>query len=269
MRESTKPQNYLEERLTERAALAVWRLNRVAQHEAAVSAYQVLQLEQNLAKGASFGNAALAARFKDTLSIFLFGEDPTLLGRDIKARSEQEIELKIRTLDALGRCYELVADGEAVPELIANDLIGELLETSTAGAIVKAMTGRAMRKGEQDTLLEDEWDFQESELENLGHFTRSHWGDTATSELKAKAHIFKDKVKRASRLMERMHQAQEVARTLEALPSEGELTKITRYEAHLERTLYRSLHELEAARKEREGQTVLSPIRGLEKESDG
>jgi hypothetical protein len=57
--------------------------------------------------------------------------------------------------------------------------------------------------------------------------------------------------------------AQADALALAALPSEMELEKVTRYEAHLERVLYRALHDLEAARSERAGQVGPPPLRGV------
>jgi hypothetical protein len=46
-----------------------------------------------------------------------------------------------------------------------------------------------------------------------------------------------------------------------AEPDTRRLEKIARYEAHLERVLYRALHELEAAQRGREGQDTPGPLR--------
>lgn len=49
-------------------------------------------------------------------------------------------------------------------------------------------------------------------------------------------------------------------RRLNLLPKFSELEKITRYEAHLERSLYKAMHELERIQATRAGQPVQLPV---------
>ena len=100
------------------------------------------------------------------------------------------------------------------------------------------------RRAAVEQLQESDWEFTPRMLD----YARALWGDWAGVRLGLLA---EKESRKAAQIREAYREAQAVesdALALAALPPAKDLDKITRYEAHLERVLYRALHDLEAAR---------------------
>ena len=144
------------------------------------------------------------------------------------------------------------------------EALGELLKAQgvSAAQMVRAMFGRAAKRGEASDVEAGHWTYEPEEVPGLLALYRERLGEYAGQALRGRAGLERLKAQRIREADTLAQAAQRDALTLAALPRDKELEKITRYEAHLERTLYRALHELEAARREGAGQSVSPPIRG-------
>lgn len=119
------------------------------------------------------------------------------------------------------------------------------------------------RRAAVEQLQESDWEFTPSDLPGMLDYARALWGGWAGVRLGLLA---EKESRKAAQIREAYREAQATesdALALAALPPAEVLEKITRYEAHLERVLYRALHDLEASRRDREGKESPPPLRGV------
>lgn len=268
IRAATGASSYLEQRLADRAALALLRLERVARYEAAQSNAQVRAVKQRIERGDVTGHAAPVTALWEQLKS-LTGYDRS----DYKAQpqrlelwaSEQERGAALLLGVTQGGSAGGLSEGDL--EFLGFELLEILKERGASGAaMLKAMTGRPAKRGEGQALLDFELDIEAGEALRLLDFYRSYFKESphlADYHLTFQAQVMQSKANTARALYAEALAAEADVLALAALPREGDLTKITRYEAHLERTLYRALHDLEAARLEREGKNAPPPLRGV------
>lgn len=274
LRESLDAQTYLEIRLADRAALALWRLDRVARYEAAESAQE--QREQALGAG----HPGLLDTLTDPKPGSLRAALLALMGltgetREVLARDPVgEAEPAARTLDDLAAAFEHLAAGEALAPWPADlaDEVGErlarhlLLAQVTPARLVRAALGRSPRSGEAESVRAGDWTWEPGELPGLLALAGEVLGDGLVPVLRAFAGGARDQAGRVRAAAQDVAVVLATGQALAALPHDRTLDKVARYEAHLERVLYRALHELEALRDRRQGRPA--PLARLDVHGD-
>ncbi len=237
MLEDLAPAGPLELALAERVALLSWRLYRVTRYETETIAASQEKAEEDLAQ---------KRRFSASISEGIHPEDVHGLAkltatkrRLLRRFPKLEDEKRLETMDADSILWsalyrtDVVDEGEEEPEDVLKRVSipgvpegveWEDFEGWTAGMVRAGLEAIAGTTGEDPEVL----------LEVVT--------DQATREA-AKA----------------KHQAEQVERELanmsreRLLPGEKTLEKITRYEAHLSRQMFKALHELEALQVRRSG----------------
>jgi len=237
MLEDLAPAGPLELALAERVALLSWRLHRVTRYETENIATSQEKVEDDLAQ---------ERRFSASISEGIHPEDVRGAAKHTAAKRrllrrfpKLEDEKRLDAMDADNILWsalyrtDVVAEGEEEPEDVLKrvsipgvpeDVEWEDFESWTAGMVRAGLEAIAKATGEDTEEL----------LEVVT--------DSATREA-AKA----------------KHQAEQVEGQLanmsreRLLPAEKTLEKITRYEAHLSRQMFKTLHELEALQVRRSG----------------
>lgn len=171
------------------------------------------------------------------------------------------------TLDswAAGGSAEGVSEDEAAAlgwELF-NLLAGRGGPQNLESEVIRVMLGRAPVGEEEQRLADPNWEVEPGELPGLLDYARKHWGKLAPLTLRILAQRERKQAQAIREAQREAEHAQVDALALAALPDVKELEKVTRYEAHLERVLYRALHDLEAACREGEGKETPGPLRGV------
>lgn len=266
IRAVTGAQNYLEQRLADRAALALWRLDRVARYEAAQAGNMRRAALERISEGATYGPAqyvtAAYARLADLIGYFT----PEQL------RDAQQVEEEAQERDRYAAHLSAWAEGGSAAGLDKTDAAGlgwvlfEALADNTSPAyserkLAAAILGRTPKRSEVEALKNSEWEFEPGELPALVEYARQLWGDRAAFRLRSLAEKESAKAAQIRAAFSEAQAAEADALAVAALPQAEQLEKITRYEAHLERVLYRALHDLEAARRDREGKDSPGPVR--------
>lgn len=235
--ENLAPVGHLEIALAERVALLSWRLHRVTRYETETIATSQEKLEDDLAQ---------KRRFSASISDGIHPEDVRGAAKytDAKRRllkrfSKLEDEKKLDAMDADSILWsvlyrtDVVAEEEEEPEDvlkrisipgIPEDAEWEDFKSWTVGMVRIGLEAIARATGEDP--------------EELLEIIR----DEATREA-AKAKFRAEEVERELANMSRER----------LLPDDKTLEKITRYEAHLSRQMFKALHELEALQKHRTG----------------
>lgn len=263
VREASGAQSYLEQRLADRAALALWRLERVARYEAAQVSAGQLRARQAIEESSPYGIAPPVTKAREVLS--------ELCGLPYSLLSAQRVEALAAQFEGYALTLERWGKGGSAEDLselwalhLGKLLADELLDTEARPSdLVKAMTGNPARRGQTASLEGGEWLYEPHEVPGLLGFAREFWGEETGEAL---AQLAQGQRLKAAKIRGAWGEAQAAysdALALSSLPSPETLEKITRYEAHLERTLYRALHDLEASRREREGKASAPPLRGV------
>ena len=273
MRASTGAASYLEQRLADRAALALWRLDRVAAYEAAQIREAQRSTRAAIAEGDGMRGTRNVQRARARLAEAA-GTAPQVLASlpalpEDKAAQHDRAAAHLSAWASGGSAEGL---GERDAAHLGAALAGELLDAdppARAADMVRAMLGRAPRRGEGASIEGHTWTYEPGELPGLLTFYREFWGDDAGELLGESAEFEREQAAKIREAQREASSAEADALALAALPSESEAQKITRYEAHLERVLYRALHDLEAARRERQGKDTPGPLRGVLDEPGG
>lgn len=266
IRAATGAQNYLEQRLADRAALALWRLDRVARYEQAQAGNMRRAALEKISEGATYGPAQYVTAAYARLSDLIGYMTPEQL------RDAQQVEDEAQERDRYAAHLTRWSQGGSAGGLDENDAAGlgwilfAALGDKTHRAysernLARAMLGRTPKRSEVEQLQESDWEFTPSDLPGMLDYARALWGDRAGVRLELLA---EKESRKAAQMREAYREAQAAERdalTLAALPPGEVLDKVTRYEAHLERVLYRALHDLEAARLGREGKETPGPVR--------
>jgi hypothetical protein len=235
--DNLSPVGHLEITFAERVAILSWRLHRVTRYETETIATSQEKVEEDLTQ---------KRRFSASISEGIHPEDVRGLAklaaakhRLLKRFPKLEDEKRLDAIDAdsiLWNAFyraEVVAEEEEEPEEVLrrisipgvpDDVEWEDFESWTAGMVRAGLEAIAGATGEDaEELLEAVTDASRRDI------------------AKAK------------------HQAEQVERELanmsreRLLPCEKTLGKITRYEAHLSRLMFKALHELEALQTRRSG----------------
>lgn len=268
VRESSGATNYLQQRLADRAALALWRLDRVAFYEAAQASHAARLVRESVAEAEPYGQVGGVTKLYKRLQELGY-ESAEAYRKTPKLVEEHAADWEREAVGLL-----LLSQGEDVPGLaekggdVAMSLglevwgVLERLPQFTGEAIVQAMTGKAATPDEVEALEDHNWMFDQSNVQGLVRLlTTEHVNGALILRYRAQDLQEKARVLRTT-LAEALGKTQDL-QTLALLPDGPVLDKVMRYEAHLERVLYRALHDLEALRREGGGDPTLGPVRGV------
>jgi hypothetical protein len=239
-----KPDGYLETSLAERIALFLWRLGRVARYEREVIAIRQESLVEEIAESRRANVEARTSCFASAAKSFDGGEEihpDEVISRPRKARKELAVledfpevpdatELTpaqaMTLVDAIESVSEVDIEAEDFPSFpgIPDNVTPGNFHQWTAGIVRGAWKVIATTAGVS--------------LEALYSLAIS----------RARAELLCARVDR-KRVLTQLDRG----RRLRLLPDSEDLTKISRYEAHLERCLYRALHELQRLQAARVG----------------
>ena len=264
VRQSSGARGYLQERLADRAALALWRLDRVARYEAAQVSGQRRAALQHVQAGQNGGAVGAVTGAYSALAGLTY-ETP-----EAHRAAPELAEEKAREHEALAVHLERWAEGGSAEGLCEAEALhlGERLgdalidAEARAGDLVRAMLGRPPRRGEAQSVEEGVWTFEPAELPGLLAYAREYLGaEQAPRTLRTLAQRERGKAEAIRAAQREAVAALGDALAVAELPPAQVLEKVTRYEAHLERVLYRALHDLEALRREAEGKESTPPVR--------
>jgi hypothetical protein len=256
VRAELQPVGAVEEALVERVALALWRLRRVAAWEAGLLAdardhvHETYSFSRSLAPDnpPHHRQAAAVNVLRQTMRHWPI--DPLagpleIVGEAsgfILSERERIADLK-RALAALDDPAQLATLDDDASGMAAIALIDGL--DALEKAALAARWGIEPEKIGEIELTAEDFPIL---LELVGI-------ERARAVLERQLRVTKLRVSLAERALEIYHQAT-AERQERARPDFDELAKLQRYEAHLERTLYRALHQLEALQARRRGEAA-------------
>lgn len=235
------PVGPLETLLAERVALGAWRLLRVARYEREAVAVSLETVEASVAESLALEAEGYAKK-----------EDhhPRALRAALR---EAEEGLRERT-----RFYaSLPRRGETKP--LSQDEAEEVLEATwrlTEDVDLEGLVVEGLPEGETVTDF-GEW--------SVGLFRRTLEALAAAAGTTAAALMEEDLDRLRTKVQEAREEEREARgrvdrlRRSRTLPEEGVLDKVARYESHLERSLFRTLHELQRLQATRGGANVPPP----------
>ncbi|PLS86333.1 MAG: hypothetical protein CYG60_07815 [Actinobacteria bacterium] len=236
--ESLAPEGHLETVLAERVALLSWRLHRVTRYETESIALYQEKAEDDLASRRRFASHVLGAAHPEAVRGNL--EDARAKHRLFKRFPKLPDDRRLSAFDAdlilwtVAEHTDVAAEGETAPEdLLESISIPGVPDGAEAREDYGGWTAGSVRAGIEAVARATD----EDPAELL---------EVATSEA-GRAIIGKEQA------------AEQVARDLAVmsrerlLPDDKTLEKVARYEAHLSRLLFKSLHEIEAMQTRRAG----------------
>jgi hypothetical protein len=241
--DSLSPVGYLEFVLAERVALLSWRLHRVIRFEMESIALYQERVEDDLARERRFGSGpdhpeVVRGNAKSDR------DDHRLLKRFVKMEDGKPLsalDADSVIWDAM-ECTDNVAEGEVDPSELLESISVPGLPDSDSWEGYEGWTAGLVR-----AVIEKVAQATDEEPEELLEAAiRSTEWKAERSKLEA------EKVERDLRNMARKR----------LLPDQTTLEKVGRYEAHLSRGLYKSLHELEAMQTRRSG--AVAPLARLD-----
>jgi hypothetical protein len=259
VRESVGAGTYLQQRLADRAALALWRLDRVAR-------WETRQIETDSRRWSD------RARSPE-LSLSFPGLTPAPVdARDLRGTLEALTELSAESqgaflaepalaercaadLDREAQGWAVLLEGGDLSTLAAEtveglglDLIAQLqgVWDVSSERVARVMLGRRATRQEAQDVADWDWRVEPQELPALVAEAARAAGAGWREWLLEKRYTVGMKAGQVRLLAARLPVliGQEWAQAAE--PDTRRLEKIARYEAHLERVLYRALHELAA-----------------------
>ncbi len=239
--QSISPVGHLESTLTERVALLSWRLHRVTRYETESITLSQEKAEDDLADKRHFGSRVLgAAHPRDVRGNLKAAQSEYRL---LKRLPGLEDNKPISYFDADSILWTVVeqtdrvADGEIAPEELVKDLripgapskLSEWREYEgwTAGVVRAGIEAIAIATGEDSEDL-----------------------------LKLVTDAASRKVIREKQAADQIEEGLKNISRERLLPDDKTLEKVSRYEAHLSRLFFKTLHELEALQKQRSGVEV-------------
>lgn len=252
-----KPMGYLEFSLAERVALSLWRLGRVARYEREAASLRQETAEEELQE-----LRRLTASPKDLLythpdeartSAKLVKEKVVLLKGFPELADEAELTPDQATtlISSIESAAEVDIHADDFPSFpgIPDDLPLEDFTGWTAGLVREALRVIAVfaTKDLEDLSTKDLEDPYTKDLEDL--FTKALYR-MALTEARAELAVADHRRKRIAIEIDRY-------RRQRLLPGPDDIDRVIRYEAHLERGLYRDLHELQRLQAGRAG--VIAP----------
>jgi hypothetical protein len=272
---SLAPEGTLEEALTERVALCLWRLTRVHRYETAITCVGLERIEEQLRPrkpAVKINFPGLESDEEDVATI----EPEVALGKILKELHAKQgtVALWEGTHRLLEHLPEL-SDGAAVSGDDAygvfEDLLSALPDEGEGTDIEEP--GFLIAVGVPEDAVDDAygWDGWTAGMVRQGLAELAHSAGIAPEKLLAKAlkkrRDIQDQNKHEVQRLEvtikvlrqRMRAKEERLTRERMLPDATTLQKITRYEAHLSRQLLQALHELQRLQAVRGGQPVPLP----------
>ena len=230
-----RPVGYIEEMLAERIALLLWRLGRVArfEREAAATAYE--GSERELAR--------------DELA---WGRENSRRGSPME-ESERHARGARERCDHLERLWELPAE-EPIPEGY------EVLSQAANAAGVRAGVVEELCSevpGAEETSCNG---WTAGKVRQAIEAIAGHGGKEPQALLLRAARDARRESAEAERELRSLERELDRRRRRLILAPEKDLVNISRYESHLERGLYKALHELERLQAARQGEAVAAPV---------
>jgi hypothetical protein len=219
---SLAPVGHLEQVLAERVALCLWRLGRVARYE-----HEVTAMSQ---ESADEGEAVVAAELARAAAL------RDLLDRLPRLADDEPVP----ATDAASVIRSAAAMLDAPAERVEDFRRPKWLPAGTAWSAFDAWTAGRVRECVAALC---------AYARRTPDATWRHLAAAAADRIKTLDHRRAD----AARLLDRHRRAN-------LLPAETEMSRITRYEASIERSLYKSLHELQRMQAVRQGQHVPPPV---------
>src|SRR5215204_3579140 len=239
VRESLSPEGHLELVLAERVALLSWRLHRVTRYETESIALYQEKAQEDLAKqrGSPFSDVSGPASPEVVRSNLKSARlDLKLLKRFARTGDEEPLS----ALDAANILWELaehtdaVAEGEAEAEELLENLSVPGLKEGASPEEFEGWTAGLLHRAVQQIASSADREGPEAVLEAA--MRSAEW-----------------KVKKAKQIAEEVEQDLARMGRERLLPDERTLEKVSRYEAHLSRLMFKALHELEALQVRRAG----------------
>jgi hypothetical protein len=230
---SLQPEGHLETVLAERVALLSWRLHRATRFETESIALYQEQIEEGLARQRRFGSHVLGADHPEEVRWKL--KDAQRTHRTLKKLPGLPGDKHLSGGDAAGVLWgvsayvededlEKVQPPSGVPEWAGVEEDTAEWDGWTVGMVMEYVVSMASEAGESPKELLK----------------------AATEKARLDVISTKQAVERVEKDLERMSRER-------LLPDEKTLEKVSRYEAHLSRGLYKALHELEALQARRTG----------------
>jgi hypothetical protein len=235
---SLQPEGHLELVLAERVALLSWRLHRVIRYETESIALFQEKAEDDLADRRRFDSRVLGAAHPEVVRSNLkkARSDYRLLKRLPKLKNDKLLfSLDAdRILWTVMEITDRVAEGEVAPEDSLDEIsIPGVPENTLEWEDYEGWSAGAVRAGIEAIATATEEDSEELL-------------DVATDAARRDIIGKEQAAEQVQRELERMARER-------LLPDEKTLEKVSRYEGHLFRGLYKALHELEALQSRRSG----------------
>ena len=231
--ESLQPEGHLELVLAERVAMLSWRLHRVTRFETESIALYQEKIEEDLARERRFGSHVLGADHPEEVRW--------------KVKDAQRTHRTLKKLPGLPGAKHL-SGGDAAGVLwgVSAYIEDEDLEKVEPPSGVPEWAGV-----EGDTAEWDGWTVRmvREYIDSMA----SAAGESPEELLEAATEKARLDVISAKQALERVEKDLERMSRERLLPDEKILEKVSRYEAHLSRGLYKALHELEALQVRRQG----------------
>ncbi len=237
---SLAPVGYLETVLAGRVAELLWRLGRLTRYETENTASKLETVEANLEKSLRLKSSFMGKG--------VFGNTPTLL--------QEELTMRTKCLEGFRDLHEMGEEEKIPPEAMGAALSSVALHASVDFEDVKF----SFLPPEADELEWDEWDgwTKASVLQAVDAIlavTKKAYLKAAGADeaWQTCADLAKKDVRVATEaLREAEARLQRSVRARVLLSAKG-LEKVARYETHLERSLYRALHEIQRMQAARNG----------------
>ena len=242
-----RPEGYVENGLAERVALLLWRLGRIARYERDATAIGIDRIERDIMM--PHGGSAVADYFP--------GTDQTV--GELLAGSQEEVELAEARLAAFERLRAAADDDQAAQGRWIIRTI--LLAADLCAADPEGWPDQIGK------LLDGRWDEQRQwtagEIRAVLRAAARCREMGCRELLAAVAGQLGEDLRAARGRRDRTAEDVDGIRRKRALPEGRCLKTITRYESHVERSLYRAMHELYRLQACRQGHAVagLRPIR--------
>ena len=236
------PVGHLESILVERLALLLWRLARVARYEREVTAIGLETVTENLEE-------------TDPLSRLHF-PSPMDQEEDSVANAEAKFQDAKMDLDLVARLPKL-PDTKPVESNLAASLLNWVAEE--VGVEIYGNGADVEFPDYPDGADLEEVDWTADHLRRCLSVIANHSGEDLDNIMAAAVEEYHDRLCRAERKVATVRVRANRIRRQRILPGGHELDKVTRYESHLERSLYRVLHELQRLQSNRMGQPAPPP----------
>ena len=227
--ESLRPEGHLETVLAERVALQLWRLGRVTRYEREHMTREIERAEAGIVQSVLGGNSPdhLRKRHEENQKLLrLLAVFPSM--KDEHRLEGEDAGVIIREVVSL--CQNFKPQYDDAPYVPAASNV-EDFEDWTVGRVRETLAAIAAREGKTaDELLATVAD--SAEYEN--------------GEIKA--------------LLEEGARLFALAKRTRSLPDPVTRDNLSRYEAQIDRSLYKTIHELKRLQADRRGRAVIAPI---------